>query len=42
MAKMHTPAMEKIEKKNRKRKKPVNSTPAYEGATKPLSSDLLL
>ena len=30
MAKMHTPAMEKIEKKNRKRKKPVNSTPAYE------------
>ena len=30
MAKMHTPAMEKIEKRNRKRKKPVNSTPAYE------------
>lgn len=30
MAKMHTPAMEKIEKKNAKRKKPVKSTPAYE------------
>jgi len=30
MAKMHTPAMEKIEKKNAKRKKPVQSTPAYE------------
>ncbi|HCG59698.1 MAG TPA: ABC transporter permease, partial [Lachnospiraceae bacterium] len=30
MAKMHTPAMEKIEKRNSKRKKPVNSTPAYE------------
>jgi peptide/nickel transport system permease protein len=30
MAKMHTPAMEKIERKNKKRKRPVNSTPAYE------------
>ena len=30
MAKMHTPAMERIERKNAKRKKPVNSTPAYE------------
>ena len=30
MAKMHTPAMEKIERKNAKRKKPVKSTPAYE------------
>ena len=30
MAKMKTPAMEKIEKKNAKRKKPVKSTPAYE------------
>ena len=30
MAKMHTPAMEKIEKRNAKRKKPVKSTPAYE------------
>lgn len=30
MAKMHTPAMERIEKKNAKRKKPVQSTPAYE------------
>lgn len=30
MAKMHTPAMEAIEKRNAKRKKPVKSTPAYE------------
>ena len=30
MAKMHTPAMEKLEKKNAKRKKTVNSTPLYE------------
>ncbi len=30
MAKMHTPAMERIERKNAKRKKPVKSTPAYE------------
>ena len=30
MAKMHTPAMEKIERRNAKRKKPVKSTPAYE------------
>ena len=30
MAKMHTPAMEKIEKRNAKRKRPVKSTPAYE------------
>lgn len=30
MAKMHTPAMERIEKKNARRKKPVKSTPAYE------------
>lgn len=30
MAKIHTPAMEKIERKNAKRKKPVKSTPAYE------------
>lgn len=30
MAKMYTPAMEKIEKKNKKRKKPLNPTPAYE------------
>ena len=30
MAKMHTPAMERIEQKNAKRKKPVQSTPAYE------------
>ncbi len=30
MAKMHTPAMERIEKKNARRKKPVQSTPAYE------------
>lgn len=29
MAKMHTPAMERIERKNAKRKKPVKSTPAY-------------
>ena len=27
MSKMRTPAMEKIEKKNAKRKKPVKSTP---------------
>ena len=30
MAKMHTPAMERIQKKNAKRKKPVKSTPGYE------------
>ena len=30
MAKMHTPAMEKIERRNARRKKPVKSTPAYE------------
>lgn len=30
MAKMITPAMEKIQKKNARRKKPRNSTPAYE------------
>lgn len=30
MAKMHTPAMEKLEKKNARRKKTVNSTPLYE------------
>ena len=30
MAKLHTPAMERIEKKNARRKKPVKSTPAYE------------
>ncbi len=30
MAKLHTPAMEKIERKNAKRKKPVKSTPGYE------------
>lgn len=30
MAKMHTEAMERIEKKNAKRKKPIKSTPAYE------------
>ncbi len=30
MAKMHTPAMEKIEKKKAKRKKPVRSTPGHE------------
>lgn len=30
MAKMHTEAMERIEKKNAKRKKPVKSTPGYE------------
>ena len=30
MAKMHTPAMERIEKKNARRKRPVKSTPAYE------------
>lgn len=30
MAKMHTPAMEKIEKRNAKRKRPVKSTPGYE------------
>lgn len=30
MAKMHTPAMEKIEKKNAGRKKPHQSTPGYE------------
>lgn len=30
MAKMHTPAMERIENKNRKRKKPVKSTPGTE------------
>ena len=30
MAKMQTPAMEKIAKKQGKRKKPVKSTPAYE------------
>ena len=30
MAKIKTPAMEKIEKKNAKRKKPVKSTPARE------------
>lgn len=30
MAKMHTEAMERIEKKNAKRKKPVKSTPSYE------------
>ena len=30
MAKMHTPAMERIERKNAKRKKPRRSTPAYE------------
>lgn len=30
MAKMNTPAMEKIKKKNEKRKRPVSSTPAYE------------
>lgn len=30
MAKMTTPAMEKIAKKNAKRKKPLNPTPAYE------------
>ena len=30
MAKMHTEAMERIERKNAKRKKPVKSTPGYE------------
>jgi putative aldouronate transport system permease protein len=30
MAKMHTPAMERIERKRARRKKPVKSTPAYE------------
>ena len=30
MAKMHTPAMEKIERKNARRKKPRKSTPGYE------------
>ena len=30
MSKMRTPAMEKIEKKNAKRKKPVKSTPMHE------------
>ncbi len=30
MAKMHTPAMERIQKKNAKRKRPVKSTPGYE------------
>ena len=30
MSKMRTPAMEKIEKKNAKRKKPVTSTPMRE------------
>lgn len=30
MAKMHTEAMERIERKNAKRKKPVRSTPGYE------------
>ena len=30
MAKMHTPAMERIERKNARRRKPVKSTPAYE------------
>lgn len=30
MAKMHTPAMERIEKKQARRKKPLKSTPAYE------------
>ena len=30
MAKMQTPAMEKIAKKKSKRKKPVNCTPAFE------------
>lgn len=30
MAKMHTPAMERIEKENARRKKSVQSTPAYE------------
>lgn len=30
MAKMQTPAMERIQKKNAKRKKPVKSTPGYE------------
>ena len=30
MAKLHTPAMERIEKKNARRKRPVKSTPAYE------------
>ena len=30
MSKIHTPAMEKIEKKNAKRKKPVRSTPGRE------------
>ena len=30
MAKMHTPAMEKIERKNARRKKPRRSTPSYE------------
>ena len=30
MAKMHTPAMEKIERKNAKRKKPRQITPSYE------------
>ena len=30
MSKMRTPAMEKIEKKNAKRKKPVKSTPMRE------------
>jgi ABC-type dipeptide/oligopeptide/nickel transport system permease subunit len=30
MSKMHTPAMEKIEKKNARRKKPLVATPSYE------------
>lgn len=30
MAKMNTPAMEKIRKKNSRRKKPLNATPSYE------------